>query len=82
MSTLNRMSGLRGSSEIICRSPAMAQSIDLSAFKTRRSRKYAPTLKTSVSVGSEGGSGSHRRLILVEIWCAMLGILGEVKNSE
>jgi hypothetical protein len=33
-------------------------------------------LKTRVSVGSEGASGSHRRLILVEIWWAMFGDIG------
>jgi hypothetical protein len=49
-----------------CRSPANAQSIELLDFRTRKSRKYAPTPKTRVSVGSEGGSGSQRRLMRIE----------------
>jgi hypothetical protein len=73
------VSGLRGSFERICHSPVIPQSIDPSAFRTRRSRKYAPILKTRASVGSEGASGSHRRLILVEIWWA---ILGHWSNAE
>lgn len=57
----------RGSRDRISRTPAIDQSMELSLLRTRRSRKYEPTLYTTVSVGSEGGSGSHRRLMRVEI---------------
>ncbi len=75
---------LRGSVDITCRSPASAQSIELSDLRTRRSTKYAPTPKTIVSVGSVGASvlGSHRKEMRVEIFGAIAWGDGRTNRGE
>lgn len=46
--------------------PAIAQSITPDALSMRRSTKYSPTERTTVSVVSSGTSGTHRREMRVE----------------
>jgi len=52
--------------------PANPHSILPSSFNTLRSTKYAPTVYTNVSVGSDASSGSQRILTRVEISVAII----------
>lgn len=61
----------RGSSDITILCPARAQSIVFEALTMRRSTYQPPRLRTSVSVGSEAGSGGQRMLMRVEIRVAI-----------